>query len=72
MSTKKASAKDLRVFKNESYKSHVQSLLAKREQVYKEHKEEMFKKPKINGVYMKLSYHKEKIDIYENVASMFI
>lgn len=46
VSTKKAIAKDLRVLKNEAYKSHAQSLLAKREQAYKEHKEEMFKKPK--------------------------
>lgn len=46
VSTKKAIARDLRVLKNESYKTHAQGLLAKREQAYKEHKEEMFKKPK--------------------------
>lgn len=46
VSTKKAIAKDLRVLKNESYKTHAQSLLAKRESAYKEHKEEMFIKPK--------------------------
>jgi len=57
VSTKKAIAKDLRVLKNEAYKSHAQSLLAKRESAYKEHKEEMFKKSKSNDeeVEIKLS-----------------